>query len=195
MYCFPPVAPPQDLWSQFLADFVLQVAAAASFHFFLPAVLVFACQPSCLTTGLHVACHVPASRACAACQTIAVFKKTRPAAAQPSRLTRPALLPSLCLSQVVRRPVVVAGNSIGGFISASLAADYPGAVQGLVLLNSAGAPPRLPPCSFCLVFFLFSFVLSFRDAKGIQQKHERVSAHQPALCSPGPGQSSVGAAF
>jgi pimeloyl-ACP methyl ester carboxylesterase len=40
--------------------------------------------------------------------------------------------------QVVRRPVVVAGNSIGGFISASLAADYPGLVQGLVLLNSAG---------------------------------------------------------
>lgn len=34
--------------------------------------------------------------------------------------------------------MVVAGNSIGGFISASLAADYPGLVQGLVLLNSAG---------------------------------------------------------
>lgn len=40
--------------------------------------------------------------------------------------------------QVVRRPVVAAGNSIGGFITASLAADYPGLVEGLVLLNSAG---------------------------------------------------------
>lgn len=40
--------------------------------------------------------------------------------------------------QVVRRPVIVAGNSIGGFVSASLAADYPDLVHGLVLLNSAG---------------------------------------------------------
>ena len=53
---------------------------------------------------------------------------------------------------VVRRPVVAAGNSIGGFLAASLAADAPpGAVSGLVLLNSAGqidarwAPPRNPP--------------------------------------------------
>jgi len=39
---------------------------------------------------------------------------------------------------VVRKPGVVAGNSIGGFMSASLACDYPGLVTGLVLLNSAG---------------------------------------------------------
>lgn len=32
--------------------------------------------------------------------------------------------------EVVGRPVVVAGNSIGGFISASLAADYPSLVKG-----------------------------------------------------------------
>lgn len=31
---------------------------------------------------------------------------------------------------VVQRPVVVAGNSIGGFISASLAADNPHLVKG-----------------------------------------------------------------
>ena len=53
--------------------------------------------------------------------------------------------------RVVRRPVIVAGNSIGGFISASLASDFPGLVQGLVLVNSAGpivpgyTPPPLPP--------------------------------------------------
>lgn len=61
--------------------------------------------------------------------------------------------------EVVQRPVVVAGNSIGGFISASLAADYPTLVKGLVLLNSAGvvntnytpptadpsASPKVPP--------------------------------------------------
>lgn len=32
--------------------------------------------------------------------------------------------------QAVRRPVVAVGNSIGGFMSASLAADYPGLCQG-----------------------------------------------------------------
>jgi len=46
------------------------------------------------------------------------------------------------ISEIVQvphnRPVVLAGNSIGGYISASVAADYPGMVQGLVLLNSAG---------------------------------------------------------
>ena len=47
--------------------------------------------------------------------------------------------------QVVGSPVVVAGNSIGGFICSSLAADYPGLVAGLVLLNSAG---RLQPTPF-----------------------------------------------
>jgi pimeloyl-ACP methyl ester carboxylesterase len=68
-------------------------------------------------------------------------------------LTQPPLIP--CHSQtypllfrrdylrdfilrVVKGPVVLAGNSIGGFISASVAADYPDLVRGLVLLNSAG---------------------------------------------------------
>lgn len=49
---------------------------------------------------------------------------------------------SLSLLQVVRRPVVAVGNSIGGYISASLAGDYPTLVRGLVLVNSAG---RLDP--------------------------------------------------
>ena len=31
---------------------------------------------------------------------------------------------------VVQRPVIVAGNSIGGFVTASLAADYPALVDG-----------------------------------------------------------------
>ena len=39
---------------------------------------------------------------------------------------------------VVKGPAVLVGNSIGGFISASAAADYPGLVSGLVLVNSAG---------------------------------------------------------
>uniref|UniRef100_A0A383VQC0 Photolyase/cryptochrome alpha/beta domain-containing protein n=1 Tax=Tetradesmus obliquus TaxID=3088 RepID=A0A383VQC0_TETOB len=39
---------------------------------------------------------------------------------------------------VVGSPAVLAGNSIGGFIAASAAADYPSLVAGLALLNSAG---------------------------------------------------------
>ena len=38
--------------------------------------------------------------------------------------------------------MVAVGNSIGGYISASLAGDYPTLVRGLVLVNSAG---RLDP--------------------------------------------------
>lgn len=36
---------------------------------------------------------------------------------------------------VVRRSVVVAGNSIGGFMAASLAADYPGLAQGACMCS------------------------------------------------------------
>lgn len=39
---------------------------------------------------------------------------------------------------VVQKPVIAVGNSIGGFLVASLAADVPNAVVGLVLVNSAG---------------------------------------------------------
>ena len=37
--------------------------------------------------------------------------------------------------QVVKCKTVVAGNSIGGFIATSMAADYPELVSGLILLN------------------------------------------------------------
>mmetsp|Transcript_28751 Transcript_28751/g.80959 ORF Transcript_28751/g.80959 Transcript_28751/m.80959 type:complete len:730 (-) Transcript_28751:443-2632(-) len=53
--------------------------------------------------------------------------------------------------EIVGEKVVVAGNSIGGFLSASIAADHPELVAGLVLLNSAGRivpgyvlPPEAP---------------------------------------------------
>ena len=51
------------------------------------------------------------------------------------------------VQNIVREPVLVAGNSIGGFISASMAADHPHLVKGLVLLNSAGRidPSYQPP--------------------------------------------------
>jgi pimeloyl-ACP methyl ester carboxylesterase len=38
----------------------------------------------------------------------------------------------------IQRPTVIAGNSLGGYASLCVAADYPESVAGIVLLNSAG---------------------------------------------------------
>lgn len=51
---------------------------------------------------------------------------------------------------VVREPVVLGGNSIGGYMAASVAGDFPHLVSSLVLFNSAGRllpdyPRLLPP--------------------------------------------------
>jgi len=53
------------------------------------------------------------------------------------------------IQQVIGRPAVVAGNSLGGYSALCTAANHPESVAGVVLLNSAGpfsdpenAPPR-----------------------------------------------------
>ncbi|WP_271253273.1 alpha/beta fold hydrolase [Pseudanabaena sp. Chao 1811] len=38
----------------------------------------------------------------------------------------------------IQRPTIIAGNSLGGYSSLCVAADYPQSVAGIVLLNSAG---------------------------------------------------------
>lgn len=40
------------------------------------------------------------------------------------------------IDQVIGEPAYVAGNSLGGYIAANLAANYPGAVLGLALMNA-----------------------------------------------------------
>jgi len=42
------------------------------------------------------------------------------------------------ITSIVKSPAVLAGNSIGGYISAYTAAKHPGLVKGLVLVNTAG---------------------------------------------------------
>lgn len=42
------------------------------------------------------------------------------------------------ITQVIRKPVVLAGNSLGGYVALCVAAQYPTSVAGLILLNSAG---------------------------------------------------------
>lgn len=42
------------------------------------------------------------------------------------------------ITTVIRKPVVLAGNSLGGYVSLCVAAQYPSSVAGLILLNSAG---------------------------------------------------------
>ncbi len=43
----------------------------------------------------------------------------------------------------IGRPTVLAGNSLGGYVSLAVGADYPEVVAGVILLNSAG--PFTPP--------------------------------------------------
>jgi len=42
------------------------------------------------------------------------------------------------ITENIQRPTVIAGNSLGGYSSLCVAADYPQSVAGVVLLNSAG---------------------------------------------------------
>lgn len=42
------------------------------------------------------------------------------------------------IEEVIGQPVVVAGNSLGGYASLCVAADFPEQVKGVILLNSAG---------------------------------------------------------
>ncbi len=42
------------------------------------------------------------------------------------------------ITQIVEKPVIVAGNSLGGYVALCVAAGYPSATKGVILLNSAG---------------------------------------------------------
>ena len=42
------------------------------------------------------------------------------------------------ITEKIQRPTVIAGNSLGGYSSLCIAADYPQSVAGVILLNSAG---------------------------------------------------------
>lgn len=52
------------------------------------------------------------------------------------------------ITEVIGRPAILAGNSLGGYVSLAVAAQKPESAAGLVLLNSAGpfsdADPRKP---------------------------------------------------
>jgi pimeloyl-ACP methyl ester carboxylesterase len=43
------------------------------------------------------------------------------------------------IKEIIKRPTVLAGNSIGGYACLTVAAAYPDSVAGVILLNSAGA--------------------------------------------------------
>ena len=42
------------------------------------------------------------------------------------------------ITEVIKQPTVLAGNSLGGYASLCVAAEYPQSTAGLILLNSAG---------------------------------------------------------
>ncbi|MDJ1175244.1 alpha/beta fold hydrolase [Roseofilum capinflatum] len=53
------------------------------------------------------------------------------------------------ITEVIGQPVILAGNSLGGYASLCVAAQYPQSALGLVLINSAGpfseSEPQTPP--------------------------------------------------
>ncbi len=101
---------------------------------------------------------------------------------------------------MVRRPVVAVGNSIGGYICASLAGDFPALVAGLVLVNSAGrldpgyaapdggadrdpdpepgsGPPRIVVDLLSRALFLYLERRRARRQQSVLQALQRVAAH------------------
>jgi pimeloyl-ACP methyl ester carboxylesterase len=49
------------------------------------------------------------------------------------------------IQQVIKQPVVIAGNSLGGYTALSVAAQRPETAKGVILLNSAGSFTELNP--------------------------------------------------
>lgn len=97
------------------------------------------------------------------------------------------------ITKVIRKPVVLAGNSLGGYVSLSVAAQYPSSVAGLILLNSAGpfteAQTQQKPniiqnlIRYILLqswasFFLFQFV---RNRANIRKTLAKVYVDQSAI--------------
>ncbi len=60
----------------------------------------------------------------------------KPAIAYSANLWRDQLYSFI--TEVIQKPVVLAGNSLGGYTSLCVAAQYPEVVKGLILINTAG---------------------------------------------------------
>lgn len=97
------------------------------------------------------------------------------------------------ITEVIKKPVVLAGNSLGGYVSLCVAAQYPSSVAGLILLNSAGPftevqAPSKPSIIQNLIryillqswasFFLFQFA---RNRANIRKTLSKVYVDQSAI--------------
>lgn len=49
------------------------------------------------------------------------------------------------ITEVIGQPVILAGNSLGGYACLSVAAQFPSTVKGIILLNSAGPFTEIDP--------------------------------------------------
>lgn len=97
------------------------------------------------------------------------------------------------ITEVIQKPVVLAGNSLGGYASLCVAAQYPSSVAGLILLNSAGPFTEMvtaqePNLTEKLIryilqqnwanFLLFQFV---RNRSNIRKTLSKVYVNQSAI--------------
>lgn len=89
------------------------------------------------------------------------------------------------LLEVVKEPAVVAGNSIGGYISAQLAAECPDAIIGLALINTAGKiggdvpPSTSKPAPKDLVVVPTSLTLLWYLERNIEKTLKRCYPQNP----------------
>lgn len=89
------------------------------------------------------------------------------------------------LLEVVKEPAVIAGNSIGGYISAQLAAECPEAITGLVLINTAGKiggevePSTTKPAPKDLVVVPTSLTLLWYLERNIEKTLKRCYPQRP----------------
>uniref|UniRef100_A0A7S3UFW6 Photolyase/cryptochrome alpha/beta domain-containing protein n=1 Tax=Picocystis salinarum TaxID=88271 RepID=A0A7S3UFW6_9CHLO len=89
------------------------------------------------------------------------------------------------LLEVVKEPAVIAGNSIGGYISAQLAAECPEAITGLVLINTAGKiggevePSTTKPAPKDLVVVPSSLTLLWYLERNIEKTLKRCYPQRP----------------
>ncbi|MEB3309738.1 MAG: alpha/beta fold hydrolase [Snowella sp.] len=118
-------------------------------------------------------------------------RSAKPALAYGGELWRNQLQTFIC--EVIQQPTVLAGNSLGGYCSLSVASYHPDLVKGVVLLNSAGpfsdtvASNKTNPVQIFLrnlllqpwaSYLLFQYV---RNRKNIRKTLEKVYLDKSAI--------------
>ena len=119
---------------------------------------------------------------------LAGFGLTRPSSGRQPTVQSNADLVARFIDEVVGKPVLLVGNSMGGMISSMVAARHPELVTGVVLLNPALPPNRLrPDAQLRSVANLVTPTVRARRAqrRGVTTTPEQEVAWAMQVCVPG----------